>query len=113
MIKLTKWCGSDLENGEHYVIIIDAVGKYLEYKVRCLHNSPNCTIVGHLEYDEDFLVYTLFATENLPLERFIILRRIDTTYYDGKNYCEGREEVDIDYVERKARARAKDIKFKF
>lgn len=113
MIMLTDWCGNDLQNGEHYVIIINTKGEYHEYKVRCLGNSPGCIIVGHLEYDEDFLVYTLFATENLPLERFTLLRRIDTSYYDSFNYCKGRKEVDSKYVDRKALARAKDIKFNF
>lgn len=113
MIMLTDWCDDDLENGEHYVLIVDVKGEYHEYKVRCLGNSPGCTIVGHLEYNEDFMVYTLFATENLPLERFTLLRRIDTSYYDSFNYCKGRKEVDNYFIDRKALARAKDIKFKF
>lgn len=113
MIKLTNWCDSDLKDAEHYILIVDKNGEYKEFKARCLDNSPGCTVVGHLEYNDDFLVYTLFATENLPLERFTFLRRIDLSYYDDKNYCKGREEVDAYYVDRKALARAKDIKFKF
>ena len=113
MIMLTDWCLDDLENGAHYVLIINTKGEYHEYKVRCLDNSPGCTIVGHLEYNEDFFVYTLFATENLPLERFTFLRRIDLDYYKDMIYCKSRKEVDECFIDRKALARAKDIKFKF
>ena len=113
MVKLIDWCGSDLKGAEHYVLILDKKGKYYECKVRCLDNFPECIIVGHLEYDEDFLVYTLFATENLPLESLTLLRRSDLDYYKDLNYCRGRKEVDNSYVEKQALIRAKDIKFKF
>ena len=113
MIMLTGWHGNDLKDAEHYVLIVDAKGAYREYKVRCLGNSPGCTIIGHLEYNEDFMTYTLFATENLPLESFTFLRRLDLDYYKDLNYCNDRKEVDSEFISRKALARAKDIKFKF
>ncbi len=112
MYLLTNWCGSDLKNGEHYILLVSQDGKFEEVKARCLGNFPNSTIVGHLEYNEEFLVYTLFVTENLPLERFTFLRKLDLDYYKDMNYCKDREEVDHYFINKKALARAKDIKFK-
>ena len=86
MIMLTDWCKNDLKDAEHYVLIVDVKGAYHEYKVRGLGNSPGCMIVGHLEYNEDFMTYTLFETENLPLESFTLLRRLDLDYYKDLIY---------------------------
>lgn len=112
MYLLTEWCGDDLKNGEHYILLVSNDGKFKEVKARCLGNFPNSTIVGHLEYDEEFLVYTFFATENLPIDRFTVLRKQDISYYDDRNYCKSKIEVESNYLTKLALIRAKDIRFK-
>lgn len=111
MFILTEWCGDDLKDGEHYILLVSNDGNFKEVKVRCLCNFPNSTIVGHLEYDEDFLVYTFFATENLPIDRFTVLRK-DVEHYNDKNYCKSKIEVESNYLTKLALIRAKDIRFK-
>ena len=111
MFILTEWCGDDLKDGEHYILLVSNDGNFKEVKARCLGNFPNSTIVGHLEYDEDFLVYTFFATENLPIDRFTVLRK-NVEHYNDKNYCKSKIEVESNYLNKLALIRAKDIKFK-
>ena len=112
MYLLTNWCDSDLDNGEHYILIVSNDGKFFEVKSRCLSNFPDSTIVGHLEYNDDFMVYTFFATENLPIDRFTLLRNNDLKHYEHLNYCKEKKEIESNYVEKLAFIRAKDIKFK-
>ena len=106
---------SDLENAENYILIVDKDGTYRECKPRCLTNFKNYIVVGYLEYNDYFLSYYLFATENTADYRVSVLRKNEigkaiVSKYGGVGET---EEMPNDFIEKQALLRAKDIKFSF
>ena len=99
----------DLKDAENYVLIVEK-GKLREFKARCLGNVKEYIVVGDMEYNDEFITYTLFQTENLPNLHLTVIRK-DVSEYDYRLLGD-IEDISNDYITKQALARAKDINFK-
>lgn len=105
---LTNRTHYDLKDSENYVLIV-VDSELREFKARCLGNVKEYIVVGVMEYNDDFITYTLFQTENLPNLHLTIIRK-EISEYDHRLLGE-TEDISNDYITKQALVRAKDIKY--